>query len=238
MWWQVADKPHSSEPDRRRFPFDVAIDRFETLKSRHDVISDKDLALLVLAANSSPAQPEVLQQHVEQAAGSGAGLEEILEVLALTSLAGIHGGMLGASLLVEELEQLGPSGRELEANQKAAKDSFIEERGFWTSLWDDFLQLDPELLGAYTELSTSACATGALSDVVRELVLITLDLSTPTIHEHGARVHIRKAIDAGAQREHLIAVLAVVSAAGFSTWRLGSRLAAGTHLGTQARGSA
>lgn len=73
------------------------------------VLDEKTIALLHIAANSSVThlyQP-TLEVQLDQALKHGATTEEIMEVMQLASVLGLHSCTFGVPLLAEELEKLG-----------------------------------------------------------------------------------------------------------------------------------
>jgi alkylhydroperoxidase/carboxymuconolactone decarboxylase family protein YurZ len=99
---------------------------------------------------------------------------------------------------------------------------FIEERGFWAPIWDDFLEFDPDFFEAYTEFSSVPSRHGALSPKTRELILIAVDVAATHLHANGARSHIRNAIKLGATREEIMEVFELVSVLGIHSTAMGA----------------
>jgi hypothetical protein len=81
-----------------------------------------------------------------------------VEVLSLTSTLGIHACTVGVPILFEVLEEQGrpmPKGMEgMSKEQWAMKEDFEKKRGYWNTLWEEFLHLSPEFFDAYTEFSS------------------------------------------------------------------------------------
>lgn len=76
---------------------------------RTGILDEKTIALLHIAANSSVThlyQP-TLEVQMDQALRHGATVEEIMEVMELASVLGLHSCTFGVPLLAEELEKLG-----------------------------------------------------------------------------------------------------------------------------------
>ena len=84
--------------------------------------------------------------------------------------------------------------------------------GNWNPDWEAFARLDPVWTEKLVSMSTSAVAPGALDTKTMELVGIALDASFG--YAPGVRRHIRRALDAGAKRNEIVAVLQLVSIQG------------------------
>lgn len=104
---------------------------------------------------------------------------------------------------------------EQEAQHRAVvHQKFLEARGFWDPIWDTVLEVDPDLLDAYIDLSSVPWKNGTLSPKVRELIYVAMNASTTHLYLVGIRVHIRNAIQHGATIEEATAVLGLVSELG------------------------
>lgn len=159
-----------------------------------------------------------LRLHMENALKLGATREEIMEVIELTSVLGIHTCALGVPLLIEELREAGRGDEvdsiEMDAARTALKEQFIENRGYWTPLWDDLLKLSPDFFEAYLDFSSVPWKSGPLDPKVKELIYIAIDTSTTHLHRQGARQHIRNALRLGATKEEIMEVFQLVSVLG------------------------
>jgi hypothetical protein len=96
-----------------------------------------------------------IEAHTRAALDAGASKEEILEVLALTSVCGIHSISCGLPVLMEVLGEKGMSvgsGGDggLDERRKELKEDFERKRGYWGETWDAVLKVDPDFFEAYT----------------------------------------------------------------------------------------
>ncbi|MQA04100.1 MAG: carboxymuconolactone decarboxylase family protein [Streptosporangiales bacterium] len=110
---------------------------------------------------------------------------------------------------------------ELSDKQRQLRDQFIEERGYWSPIWDGLLQLDPDFFEAYVEFSSVPWRKGVLEPKVRELIYTAIDASTTHLYEPGLRVHIRNALKYGATKEEIMEVFELTSVLGIHTCTLG-----------------
>jgi alkylhydroperoxidase/carboxymuconolactone decarboxylase family protein YurZ len=100
-------------------------------------LSRKDQALIGLAVDCAAThlyQPGI-RAHVAAAAREGASVDEVLEVIELSSTLGIHACNIGVPLLVEVLKEEGlfteDITRPFDDNQERLKREFTERRGYW-----------------------------------------------------------------------------------------------------------
>lgn len=109
---------------------------------------------------------------------------------------------------------------ELTAEQIAIRDGFVRRRGYWSPDWQIVLELHPEFMSAYTELSSYAVEHGTLDLKLRELIYVATCASVTHIHPPGILQHGRNALAAGATPQQLLAVLELVSTLGIATVQL------------------
>jgi alkylhydroperoxidase/carboxymuconolactone decarboxylase family protein YurZ len=79
---------------------------------RNDVLAPKTIELISIAVDASCTHlyaPGV-RRHIRKALELGASIEEVLAVLQLTSVLGIHSMAVGAPLLIEEAQKLAVNG--------------------------------------------------------------------------------------------------------------------------------
>lgn len=163
--------------------------------------------------------------HIRNAIGLGATQGEIMEVLQLASVLGVHTMTMGLPALVDVMRKLG-RGAEIEAQpltarQESMKADWIAARGFWADLPEYMLRFSPDFFEAYVELSSVPWKHGTLPPKVRELIYVAIDASTTHLHEQGTRIHMENALRHGATPAEIVEVLALVSVLGVHTMALG-----------------
>lgn len=195
---------------------------------RHGVLPPRIKALMLLAMNAAAThlfEPGV-KRSIEMALRCGASREEILEVLQIVSVVGIHSCTIGVPILLEELQNAGkaPPARDVDADPRlsASKASFVERRGYWSSPWDALLSMAPEFFDAFTDFSSAPWDSGPLEPKVKEFLYIAMDASATHLYERGLRVHIRNALRYGASAQELLEVIQLVSLQGIHTFVLGA----------------
>ena len=87
---------------------------------------------------------------------------------------------------------------------------------------DDSLDLDPAWTEKFMTQAMAPMQSGVLDPKVVEFLAIAVDASCTHMYGPGVRRHIRKALDLGATREEIAAVLQCVSVLGIHTMSLGA----------------
>lgn len=104
------------------------------------------------------------------------------------------------------------SERDLTPEQKRCKEIVIENRGWWTELFDDILKLDPEWIAIYSAFS--AHPAEVLDPKLKEFIHVAVDAITTKLFTAGTRFHMEKAFDQGATVEELVEVIELTVNAG------------------------
>lgn len=94
--------------------------------------------------------------------------------------------------------------------------------GNWNASWEAFARLDPDWTEKVIAMAIPPIVSGALDTKTVELVRIALDASCAAPYVPGLRRHIRRALQAGASREEITAVLQLASLQGLNTMRVGA----------------
>jgi alkylhydroperoxidase/carboxymuconolactone decarboxylase family protein YurZ len=98
----------------------------------------------------------------------------------------------------------------------------LRTTGNWNPLWDPFAELDPVWTEKFMDMGLSPMLSGALDAKTIEFIAIAVDASCTHMYGPGVRRHIRKALELGATREEITAVLQLVSVLGIHTMSLGA----------------
>jgi alkylhydroperoxidase/carboxymuconolactone decarboxylase family protein YurZ len=179
----------------------------------------KEFIYIAIDASTTHLHASGTRVHMKNALRHGATQQEIMEVLQLISVLGIHSCTHGVPILVEEMQAAGRGaelprpgeGGEREARLKA---EFTAARGYWSELWENVLALSPDFFEAYMHFSSVPWKHGRLEPKVKEFIYIAIDASTTHLYAPGTRVHIRNALAYGATREEIMEVLELVSVLG------------------------
>lgn len=116
--------------------------------------------------------------------------------------------------MTEKSNEANNSGKSLDQKRKELKAEYTAAKGFWPSMHDALLQLDPDFLRAFMEFSKATVAKNALDPKTRELIFIAIDASTTHLYNAGTRNHIRQALKLGATTEEILEVLQIVTLLG------------------------
>jgi alkylhydroperoxidase/carboxymuconolactone decarboxylase family protein YurZ len=166
------------------------------------VLPRKEVQLISLALNCGCTNLDEAgtRRHISAALDAGATRDEILTVLKMASLLGLHSCSLGAPILLEEAKAAGVEPR---SNNKVPTPVCDKARevGQWNTAWDPFFNLDP----LWTEQVITAglpVYTGALiPQKLAELLSIAFDASYTHMYAPGTRRHIKAALKLGATIE-------------------------------------
>lgn len=193
---------------------------FSTVPWRSGTLSPKVKELIYIAVDAATTHlfKPGIRIHIREALKRGATRDEILEVLQLVSILGMHSITVGVPLLVQALEETKHEERNiavgLDGRQEELKKRFEEGRGYWSSFWETLLILDTDYFAAYLDLSTIPWRTGPLEPKVKELIYIAVDASTTHLFKPGLRLHLKHALAYGATPQEILEVLELVSIIG------------------------
>jgi alkylhydroperoxidase/carboxymuconolactone decarboxylase family protein YurZ len=175
----------------------------------------RELVGIAAAAACSGIDPDGIRRHVRAATAAGATRDELVEVLRLVAIMGIHTCIVGMPLLLEELRAAGievePASPE---RASEVRDDFERRRGYWSPVWEALATFDPEFLAAYLDFSSLPWEPGVLEPKVRELVYVAMNSVTTHLFPEGLRVHLRNALARGATAAEIVEVFELVSTIG------------------------
>ena len=92
--------------------------------------------------------------------------------------------------------------------------------GNWHPSWESSARLDPVWTEKAIAVSITPSVSGALDPKIVELVRIALEITRPD--PDGTRRHIRRALQSGAARDEIVAVLQLASLQGLNNMRFGA----------------
>jgi alkylhydroperoxidase/carboxymuconolactone decarboxylase family protein YurZ len=92
----------------------------------------------------------------------------------------------------------------------------------WNPNWEPFAQLDPTWTEKFMAMAMSPILSGVLDPKTVEFLAIAVDASCTHMYGPGVRRHIRKALELGATKEEITAVLQCVSVLGIHSMSLGA----------------
>jgi alkylhydroperoxidase/carboxymuconolactone decarboxylase family protein YurZ len=84
--------------------------------------------------------------------------------------------------------------------------------GNWNPFWEPFARLDPAWTEKVIAMAMGPAVSGVLDTKMIELIRVALD--AVCMYEPGLRRHMRRAFEAGATREQIVAVLQLATMQG------------------------
>jgi alkylhydroperoxidase/carboxymuconolactone decarboxylase family protein YurZ len=176
----------------------------------------KEFVYIAIDCNTTHLYNEGTRVHINNAFDEGATVDEIMEVFQLASVLGVHSVTEGVPILVDEAGPIEPDPEEAERREDLRRE-FEERRGYWSELWEDVLNLDPDYFEAYMNYSAHPWDEGPLDPKVKEFVYIAIDIATTHLYNKGARVHMQNALSYGATPEEVMEVFELASVLGVHT---------------------
>ena len=180
----------------------------------------REFVYIAIDASTTHLYDPGTEIHMVNAIKYGATASEILEVLELVSMQGLHSSTVGAHILLEELVAAGkeaPVGRPLTPAEESLKAQFVEARGYWDERWGPILRLSPEYFKASLDFVHAPWASGTLTPKIREIIYVAISVATTHLHEPAIRLHIRNALKHGATPREVMEVFELVSVLGVHT---------------------
>jgi alkylhydroperoxidase/carboxymuconolactone decarboxylase family protein YurZ len=98
----------------------------------------------------------------------------------------------------------------------------MRSTGNWNSDWESFATLDAQWTEKFMAMGVAPMVSGVLDAKTVEFLAIAVDASCTHMYAPGVRRHIRKALELGATKEEINAVLQCVSVLGIHTMSLGA----------------
>jgi len=98
----------------------------------------------------------------------------------------------------------------------------LRDAGEWNPNWDPIYELDPAWTEKFMVMGATPVLGGALDAKTVEFLAIAVDASCTHMYGPGVRRHIRKALDLGASKEEIAAVLQCVAVLGIHSMSLGA----------------
>lgn len=214
-WSELWDDTLRLDPDF----FEAYLD-FSSVPWRNGVLEPKVKELIYVAIDVSTTHlyDPGTRIHMRNALRHGATPAELMEVMELTSVLGVHTMTSGVPILVEELRAASRHdelpGMELGEREQRIKDEFTANRGYWNEVWDNVLRLSPDFFEAYMNFSSVPWKHGTLPPKVKEFIYIAIDAATTHLYDPGTRIHIRNALSYGATAREIMEVFELVSVLG------------------------
>jgi alkylhydroperoxidase/carboxymuconolactone decarboxylase family protein YurZ len=182
----------------------------------------KTIELICIAVNAACTNlnEDGTRRHIRAALDAGATRDEILTVLKMSALLGIHSCSLGAPILLEEAKAAGAEPRSKGKLSTPVVDK-TKEIGQWNTAWDPFFNLDPLWTEQFIATGIPIYTGGLIDPKLAELLSIALDASYTHMYPPGTRRHIKAALKLGATMEEIMEVLKLCVIQGVQAFNLG-----------------
>jgi len=97
----------------------------------------------------------------------------------------------------------------------------MRDTGEWNPAWNEMAKMDPDWVESFVAMGVKPRLRGVLDPKTWELIAIAVDASCTHLYAPGVRRHIRKALELGATRDEIMAVLEGVAVLGIHSCALG-----------------
>ncbi|MCJ1302887.1 hypothetical protein MMC08_005692 [Hypocenomyce scalaris] len=178
----------------------------------------QEFVYIAVASCATHIHSPAIRAHISAALAVGATRAEIMEVISLTYMVGIHTVTQGVPIILQLIDELGIEGYSgglvLDEKRQRIKDKFVKGRGFWTPSWEPILQLDPDFFEGYVDLTTLPGETNVLAPKDREILTAAFDAACTHLYNIGTKVHMRNALKLGATPDELMEMLEITSLMG------------------------
>jgi alkylhydroperoxidase/carboxymuconolactone decarboxylase family protein YurZ len=178
----------------------------------------KEFINVALSSATTALDTTATREHVGRALDRGATFEEVLEVLELTSILGMHSATTGYPILAEEAELDGIDEREEEIAEIIAE--LEENKEFFSAVWEDIVAIvenEPDYWRYLFGFLRHPYHDQVLDPKVMEFIYIGIDVGTSHLYTEGLTVHIRNAMLLGATPEEIMEVFHLASATGIQS---------------------
>jgi alkylhydroperoxidase/carboxymuconolactone decarboxylase family protein YurZ len=98
----------------------------------------------------------------------------------------------------------------------------LRAKGQWNPNWDPIAALDAVWTEKFLDMSMHSIGSGILDAKTIEFLAIAVDAACTHMYGPGVRRHIRRALEVGATKEEIVAVLQYTSVLGLHTMSLGA----------------
>jgi alkylhydroperoxidase/carboxymuconolactone decarboxylase family protein YurZ len=186
-------------------------------------LDTKEHALLEVALDALVTQLDEarLPESIERATDAGATRDEILCVLELVAVIGLHSCTVAIPVVCEEL--YGPDGPPplTPAQAEIAHRFETSERHArpLDAMFGAILRLDSDYFERFVKFVDVPWRHGVLDERLKHLVCIAIDVACTHLYVDGIRRHVRALLALGVSPEEILEVIQLASATGLRTLR-------------------
>jgi len=182
------------------------------------------LIQLNLAVSPTHAYAPAVRRHIRTALRCGATRAEILEVMKIASVIGIHSSAFAAPLLHRELQKMcreEEGARERQTTVATPRTDAARAAGQFNPAWELIYQWEPAWLEAFIDMGFGVWDDPVLPPLWIELLCIAGDISVTHMFAPGTQRHIQNALNLGASRDQILAVLQLAGLIGLDACEVG-----------------
>lgn len=179
-----------------------------------------ELVSLAVAVACTNLNQEGTRRHIRGALDAGATRDEILTVLKMAALLGIHTCSVGAPILLEEARTAGMNATPKDGVVTPAVEK-TKKIGQWNTAWQPFYDLDPLWTDQFIAAGIPIYAGGLIPPKLAELLSIAFDVSYTHMYAPGVRRHIIAALKLGATMEEIMEVMKICVVQGVQSLNVG-----------------
>jgi alkylhydroperoxidase/carboxymuconolactone decarboxylase family protein YurZ len=174
---------------------------------------------LVIHASITALNTNRIRHHIRSALREGASAEEILAVLKLCSVIGIHAMAVASPILDESLRRAGMSIDPTIVEMPMI--SALRARERFNPAWDLIEKWDPAWLECFLAVGLDPDIERVLGESNLELLYIAIDATVTHLYCPGTRRHIEAALRIGVHPLEILEVLKLVSIQGIRSVEAG-----------------
>lgn len=152
-----------------------------------------------------------VRRHIKTALELGATRAELLEVIKLSAVIGIHACATGVPILAEELANAGIDDAPRAPTQPTPVCDALRAQSQFNPLWDTIYDWDSEWLEKFLAMGAGIWRDNVLPPLWIELLCVAGDAALTHMYAPGTRRHIATALALGATREQIVEVLEIVA---------------------------
>lgn len=180
------------------------------------------LVTLAVSASVTALDRTSMDAAIAQCFDAGATVDQIQEILALTSGLGVHTLMVSASMVLEAASARGLIDTDVpfDAERQVLWDRHVGDDPFWTvfsaelpGFLEAMLRLSPDIFTGFFEYCAIPWRSGTVRARVKELAALACDAAPSHRFRPGFRVHLKNAIALGIGRHAIMQALDIAAAA-------------------------
>jgi len=178
------------------------------------------LVSLAVAVSVTLLDRRLIDVGISAAFDAGASIEQVQEIIALSSGLGVHSLMASSVAVLDEASRRGllDETAPLDERRKALWDQYVGNDPFWDAFTlhvpgflTAMLRLSPDLFVGFFEYCAIPWKSGTVRGKVKELAALACDATPSHRFAPGFRVHLANAIKLGVGRKAIMQALDIAA---------------------------